>query len=346
MSPFPDPAPDPHPGPRAAIFGLSGPVPTAAERAFFAEADPWGFILFARNIETPAQVAALTAELRATVGRDAPVLIDQEGGRVQRLRPPHWRAWPDPRPLCEALSEADADAMLRLRYRLIAHELRAVGIDANCAPLLDLPAAGAHPIIGDRAYGTDPARVARLGGAVRAGMAAGGVAAVAKHVPGHGRADVDSHHALPRVAAPRALLNATDFAPFRAHADAPMAMTAHVVFEAVDLDACATFSPAVIRLIRDDLRMTGLLMSDDLGMGALDGPVGARAARALAAGCDIALHCDGAMADMEAVAASAPRLSGPALARARAAEAARGAPQPFDPEAAEAALARIGGVHA
>jgi beta-N-acetylhexosaminidase len=333
-------------GPRAAIFGLSGPRLTADERAFFAAADPWGFIVFARNIETPAQLLALTADLRAAVGRDAPVLIDQEGGRVQRMRPPHWRAWPDPRPVCEALSEPDAERMLRLRYRLIAHELRACGVDVNCAPLLDVPQADAHPIIGDRAYGADPARIARLGRAVRDGLAAGGVAHVVKHIPGHGRAGVDSHHALPRVSAPRAALSACDFAPFRAHADAAMAMTAHVVFEAVDPDACATFSPAVIRLIRDEIGLAGLLMSDDLGMGALDGPMRDRAARALAAGCDVVLHCDGDRSAMEAVAEAAPRLTGAALARALAAEASRGLPQPFDPSAADAALAALGGVHA
>jgi beta-N-acetylhexosaminidase len=333
-------------GPRAAIFGLSGPRLTEDERAFFAEADPWGFIVFARNIETPAQLLALTSDLRDAVGRDAPVLIDQEGGRVQRLRPPHWRAWPDPRPACEALSEPDAERMLRLRYRLIAQELRACGVDVNCAPLLDVPQPGSHPIIGDRAYGADPARIARLGRAVREGLSEGGVAPVVKHIPGHGRADVDSHHALPRVTAARTALEASDFAPFRAHADAPMAMTAHMVFEAVDPAACATFSPAMIRLIREEIGFMGLLMSDDLGMGALDGPMRDRAARALAAGCDVALHCDGDRAAMEAVAEAAPRLTGAALARARTAEAARGAPQPFDPAAADAALAALGGVHA
>jgi beta-N-acetylhexosaminidase len=339
------PAEAPATGPRAAIFGLSGPRLTADERAFFAEADPWGFIVFARNVETPAQLLALTADLRACVGRDAPVLIDQEGGRVQRLRPPHWRAWPDPRPACEALPDADAERMLRLRYRLIAHELRACGVDVNCAPLLDVPQPDAHPIIGDRAYGADPARIARLGRAVREGLAAGGVAPIIKHIPGHGRAGVDSHHALPRVPASRAALEA-DFAPFRAHADAPMAMTAHVVFEAVDPDACATFSPAVIRLIREDIGFAGLLMSDDLGMGALDGPMRERVACAFAAGCDMALHCDGDAAAMQAVAEAAPRLTGAALARARAAEAARGIPDAFDAAQADAALAALGGVHA
>jgi beta-N-acetylhexosaminidase len=333
-------------GPRAAIFGLSGPALTADERAFFRDADPWGFILFARNVADPAQVSALTAELRAAVGRDAPVLIDQEGGRVQRLRPPHWRAWPDPRPACEALAEADAARMLRLRYRLIAQELRAVGVDVDCAPLLDVPQPGAHPIIGDRAYAAEPGRVARLGRAVREGLAAGGVAPIVKHVPGHGRAGVDSHEALPRVEAPRAALDAVDFAPFRAHADAPMAMTAHVVFEAVDPEACATFSPAAVRLIRDDVGFDGLLMTDDLGMGALDGPMAARVDRALAAGCDMILHCDGDPGAMRAIAAAAPRLTGRALARARAAEAARGAPEPFDVAAAEAELATLAAVHA
>lgn len=328
--------------PRAAIFGCAGPSLGAAERAFFRDADPWGFILFARNIDNPAQVRALTAELRACVGRAAPVLVDQEGGRVARLRPPHWRAWRDVRAMLGDLPAERAAAALRLRYRLIAAELNGVGIDVNCAPLLDVAQPDGPAFLRDRALGDDAATVARLGRAVRDGLEAGGVAAVIKHIPGHGRGDADSHQRLPVARADRAALEAVDFAAFRPHADAAMAMTAHVLFPAIDPDACATFSPAVIGAIRREIGFDGLLMTDDIEMGALAGDMGARAARALAAGCDAALHCSGDRDGMAQVAAAAPPLSGRSLARAEAAMARRD-PEPLDVAEVERALAALTG---
>lgn len=298
---------------QAAIFGCEGLRLTAREAAFFREADPWGFIVFARNIDDPAQLSALTASLRDCVGRAAPVLVDQEGGRVARLRPPHWRAFPP------AIADPTEEAV-ELRHRLIAHDLSRVGLDVSCAPLLDLPQPGAHKIIGDRALAADPAEIARRGHAVRRGLEAGGVLPVIKHLPGHGRATADSHEALPRIAAGRDELEA-DFAPFRAHADAPMGMTGHLVFEAIDPEAPSTLSPAVISAIREEIGFDGLLMTDDISMGALSGDVATLSARALAAGCDVVLHCNGRMDEMEAVAGAAGALSGAALARAAAVDA-------------------------
>jgi beta-N-acetylhexosaminidase len=332
--------------PAAAIFGCAGPELSPVERAFFADAAPWGFILFARNVETPAQVAALVCQLRDAVGRHAPILIDQEGGRVARLRGPHWRDWPDVRAFVEGLSPAEAEIALRLRYRLIAHELRALGVDVDCAPVLDVPQPGSHPFLHDRALGADPALVARLGAAVRRGLEEGGVLPVIKHMPGHGRADADSHQRLPIADVDRATLLATDAAPFRAHADAPLGMTAHVLYPQIDPDACGTFSSAVIGLIRRDIGFDGLLMTDDINMGALDGTVDSRASRALAAGCDVVLHCNGDLAEMRAVAAAAPRLAGAALSRAMAAEARRREPALFDISATESALDALMRVHA
>lgn len=331
--------------PLAAIFGLAGPRLTPAERALFAQSRPWGFILFARNVENPAQVSALTRDLRACVSRDAPVLIDQEGGRVARMRGPHWRDWPDVAAALAACPPDRAAEMLRLRYRLIAHELRAAGVDVNCAPLLDVVAPACHPFLRDRCLGADAATVARLGRAVREGLEAGGVLPVIKHMPGHGRGDADSHHGLPVARASRAEL-AEDFAAFAAHADAALGMTAHVLYPALDPENCGTFSPAVIGAVRGAIGFQGLLMTDDIGMGALDGPVETRAARALAAGCDVVLHCSGDLAGMARLADSLPRLAGRAAARAEAALAARRAPEPFDPAEANAALADIAMAHA
>ena len=330
-------------GPRAAIFGCSGPALSAEERAFFCDADPWGFILFARNVETPDQLRALTGGLRETVGRAAPVFIDQEGGRVQRLGPPLWRGWDDAGAMLARAAPEHAEEALFLRHALLADELASVGVDANCAPVLDLRLPGADPIIGARAFGADPETVGRLGRAARRGLAAGGARAVIKHIPGHGRADADSHIALPVVATDRAALTATDFAPFRANADAEMAMTAHVVFAALDPARCATLSPRVIGAIRDDIGFAGLLMTDDISMGALDGPIAARCRAALTAGCDVILHCDGDPAEMEAVAGATPRLAGAAAARAARAEAAPARAADFDAAAALARLAEITG---
>ncbi|MBP7242026.1 beta-N-acetylhexosaminidase [Amaricoccus sp.] len=332
--------------PRAVILGCLGPALGPDERRFLAEADPWGFILFARNVADPDQVRRLTADLRAAVGRDAPVLIDQEGGRVARLRAPRWREWVPALDECARQPDAAraAEAM-RLRYRLIASELAAVGIDVDAAPVLDLVHPETHAIIRNRAYGADPAEVAAIGRAVADGLLAEGVLPVMKHIPGHGRATVDSHLGLPRVGADRAALDA-DFAAFRALADLPMAMSAHVVFEAIDPDAPATLSPAVVRVIREEIGFDGLLMTDDLSMRALDGPFRSRAERAISAGADMLLHCNGDLAEAAEVVAAAPRLAGRAAARAEAALALRGRGTPADPAALEAAFAAMTGASA
>ena len=327
----------------AAIFGLSGPDLSPQEAAFFREADPWGFILFARNVADPAQLSRLTASLRESVGRNAPVLIDQEGGRVQRLGPPHWRLWRDVLHLFDGADEAQAIEAARLRYRIIADELRAVGIDVNCAPVLDVPAPGGHEIIGTRALGRAAAEVACRGRAVCEGLLAGGVLPVVKHLPGHGRALADSHLSLPRVPASRDELDRADFLPFRALADQALGMTAHVVYDALDPERCATLSPVVIDTIRRDIGFDGLLMTDDLSMRALSGPMSERAEAALAAGCDVVLHCNGDMAEMQAIAGMVPRIAGRAAARAARPEAARGASDPADIAAAVARYQELTG---
>jgi beta-N-acetylhexosaminidase len=327
-------------GSGAAIFGCAGPVLGDDERAFFREADPLGFILFARNVEDPAQVRRLTDSLRDAVGRDAPILVDQEGGRVQRLRAPHWREWLPPLDQV-ARSGAQAARGMALRSRIIAHELRDVGIDGNCAPCADLASAATHPFLRNRCYGSDPAQVAVIARAVAEAHLAGGVLPVVKHMPGHGRSTADTHHDLPTVTEEAATLEATDFAPFRALNDLPIAMTAHIVFAAHDPDRPATQSPAMIRVIRDSIGFNGLLLTDDLNMQALAGTLAERAARSLAAGCDIALHCKGDLAEMQAVAAAAGTMRADTLIRAQAALAARRVPDPVDIAALEADLAAI-----
>jgi beta-N-acetylhexosaminidase len=301
--------------PRAVIFGCGGPALTAEERRFFAASRPWGFILFARNVESPAQLRRLTAELRDSVGRDAPVLVDQEGGRVARLRAP-WREWLPALDECARLPDRETRVRaMYLRYRLIAGELAAAGIDVNCAPVLDLAHPATHPVLRNRCYGSDPEEVAAIGRAVAVGLMAGGVLPVIKHLPGQGRAALDSHLDLPEVAAaPEAL--AADFAPFQALADLPLAMTAHVVYAALDPEAPATLSPRMLRLIREEIGFDGLLMTDDLSMQALEGGFAERVERAIAAGCDVVLHCNGDPDEMAAVAGAAPELAGAALARA------------------------------
>lgn len=305
--------------PRAVIFGCQGTELTPWEADFLAAANPLGFILFARNCVAPVQVAALVSALRETVGRpDAPVLIDQEGGRVQRLKPPQWRATPPPGRFGDlALTDRPrALEAVRLNAECLAAELVPLGVSVNCLPLLDLRLPGAHEIIGDRGFCADPDLVAALGRACCEGLLAGGILPVIKHVPGHGRATVDSHTELPRVEAGRAELEASDFAPFRALRDMPWAMTGHVVYDAVDPGRPATISAKVIgQVIRGWIGFDGVLLSDDLSMAALAGDLGARAAAALAAGCDIALHCNGRPAEMEAVAAAAGPLSAPAARR-------------------------------
>lgn len=310
---------------RAVIFGCGGTVLSAGERTFFADAEPWGFILFARNVERPAQLQALTSDLRESVGREAPVLIDQEGGRVQRMRPPHWREW---LPMLDESGSLPVEARARglfLRSRLIAGELRDAGIDVNCAPVLDLAGDATHAAIRNRCLGGDPAEVAHLGRAVADGLLAGGVLPVVKHMPGQGRADIDSHLALPEVRADRATLDA-DFAPFRALADLPLAMTAHVVYRAIDPGAPATQSAEVVGVMRREIGFDGLLMTDDLSMHALTGSFGDRARASLSAGCDVVLHCNGDPDEMAAVAAEVPPLAGRGAERADAALALRHAP--------------------
>jgi beta-N-acetylhexosaminidase len=308
----------------AAIFGCAGPVLLPEERAFFRDADPFGFILFARNVETPDQLRRLTGDLRAAVGRDAPILVDQEGGRVQRLRAPHWREWAPPLDtVAGAGSLHAAEAQMRARATVIAAELRAVGIDADCAPLGDVARPATHPFLRNRCYGSDPETVTLIARAVAEGLLAGGVLPVLKHLPGHGLSHVDTHHDLPTVDAPMDELDRIDFAPFRALADLPMAMTAHLVFAAIDPDLPATQSPKMIGIIRDRIGFRGLLMSDDLNMQALKGSLGDRTRATIAAGVDIALHCKGDLAEMRKVAAAAGEMTAAAGARARAAVAAR-----------------------
>ncbi len=307
----------------AALYGCRGLTLTAEERAFFSQEKPFGFILFARNIDNPDQVRALIADLRSTVGRgDAPVLVDQEGGRVQRLRPPHWRAAPAAAAL--AALGARAEEAVALNARLIGRELADLGFSVDCAPVLDVARSETHEVIGDRAYSGDPAAVAALGAAVCRGLRAEGVHPVIKHIPGHGRAKADSHLELPRVDAAAEDLRRLDFAPFRVLADEDWAMTAHIVYDAFDPYAPATCSRRVIEgVVRGEIGFSGLLMSDDLSMKALDGSFADRARAALDAGCDMVLHCNGEMAEMRAVAEGLGALSGAAWARFRAAEARR-----------------------
>jgi beta-N-acetylhexosaminidase len=326
----------------ACIFGCAGLSLSVEEAAFFRDVRPWGFILFKRNIETPDQVRALVEALRQTVDRpDAPVLIDQEGGRVQRFGPPHWPKYPTGRAYANlaANDPLTGPAVARLGARLIAEDLRKLGINVDCAPVLDTPVKGAHDIIGDRAYGETLESISSLGRAFAEGLIAGGVLPVIKHIPGHGRATADSHLALPVVDAPLEALEA-DFAPFRILSDMPMAMTAHVVYSAIDPKRPATTSKAAIKLIREDLGFGGLIMSDDLSMKALKGDFKSRARRSLKADCDVVLHCNGDMDEMQAVAAGTKTLHGPAKRRAEAALARLPrTPEPFDEAEARARFA-------
>lgn len=319
----------------ATILGVQGLDLDAGEAAFLRESDPWGFILFARNVDTPAQVRRLTGDLRDAVGRDAPVFVDQEGGRVQRLRAPHWREWTPPLDFV-AQAGAAAERALRLRCRLIAHELRGVGIDGNCSPCLDVARPETHPFLRNRCLSDDPAAVARLGRAVAEGHLDGGVLPVVKHMPGHGRAVADSHQALPHTAATVAEL-AADFLPFQALADLPLGMTAHVAYTALDVSP-ATTSATMVARIRHDIGFDGLLMTDDIGMNALSGPPGQRAAAAIAAGVDVVLHCNGDRAEMAQVVAAAGAMTIPAAERAARALAARRVPGPVDIAAVEGEL--------
>ncbi len=283
----------------AAIFGCSGPKLSQAEANFFAAAQPWGFILFARNVETPDQLRQLTDDLRAAVGRDAPILIDQEGGRVQRLRAPYWREWLPP--LDQINQTSDPERAMYIRARVISDELRDVGIDVNCAPLADLTFPQTHPFLRNRTYGGDPDTVIRLARATADGHLAGGVIPVLKHIPGHGRSLPDSHLDLPIIETSAEELIATDFAPFKALNDLPLGMTGHLIFTAFDKVNPCTVSPKMISVIRRDIGFTGLLMTDDISMQALDGDVATRSAKSIDAGCDLVLHCNGDAAEMHQI---------------------------------------------
>ncbi|MGN1289626.1 MAG: beta-N-acetylhexosaminidase [Bradyrhizobium sp.] len=327
---------------RAFITGISGLTLNDAEREFIRAERPWGFILFKRNIESPAQVAALVGELKSVVGMtDAPVLIDQEGGRVQRLGPPHWPVYP-PGASFGALYDIDPAlglAAARLSSRLIAADLIDLGITVDCLPLADVPVAGADAVIGNRAYGTGPDKVAAIARAVTDGLEQGGVLSVLKHIPGHGRATADSHFRLPTVDTAKAELERTDFAAFQPLADLPMAMTAHVVFSALDPVHPATTSATIIeQVIRGLIGFQGLLMSDDVSMNALAGSIAERTRAIVSAGCDMILHCNGNIDEMREVARETPELTGKALERAKAALAARKQPEPLDRQAARAEL--------
>ena len=330
-----------------AVYGCEGLTLAAEERAFFRESSPFGFILFARNCESPAQLRALTHELRDVAGADVPILIDQEGGRVARLKPPHWRLRPPARRFGELFEQNPKQGReaAYLCARAIAHELKDVGVNVDCAPVLDVPVPGAHDIIGDRAYSMDPRTVIELGRATIEGFLDGGVLPIVKHIPGHGRALADSHLALPRVAAGADELSVHDFVTFRGLNDAPIAMTAHVVYEAIDPRRPATTSPKVVqKIIRGEIGFEGLLMSDDLSMAALEGPLDLRAKQALFAGCDVVLHCNGKLDEMREVARETKPLAGRALERAEAALALLRAPSEFDIEKAETRLNEMMGM--
>ena len=327
---------------RAFITGISGLELSAAEREFTRHERPWGFILFKRNIATPAQVSSLVRELRDSINSpDAPVLIDQEGGRVARLGPPHWPVYP-PGAVFGALYDIDPElgfAAARLSSRLIAADLIDLGITVDCLPLADVPVEGSDAVIGNRAYGTEPGKVAAIALAVTEGLEQGGVLPILKHIPGHGRATADSHFRLPMVDASRDELDRTDFAAFQPLADLPMAMTAHVVFSALDPVHPATTSATIIQqVIRGVIGFQGLLMSDDVSMNALAGSIAERTRAIVNAGCDMVLHCNGKLDEMRDVACETPELTGEALTRANRALASRKPAQPLDRQAARAEL--------
>jgi beta-N-acetylhexosaminidase len=330
---------------RAFITGISGAALTSEEASFLREAAPWGLILFKRNVESPDQLRALVGSFRAAVGRaDAPVLVDQEGGRVQRLGPPHWPSYPAGADYGRLWDQdrAAALAAARLGARLMANDLFSVGIDVDCLPLGDVPAPGADPVIGDRAYGENAEKVSSIAAAIADGLMEGGVLPVVKHLPGHGRASSDSHLRLPTVTADRASLEAVDFSAFRPLARLGLGMTAHVVFSAFDPVAPATTSFTMVQdVIRGSIGFEGALMSDDISMGALAGPIGKRAADALRAGCDLVLHCNGDIGEMRAVADAVPALVGRAEFRAAAALRSRRPPAPIDVQEARATLAEL-----
>lgn len=319
----------------AYVFGCEGTALSRAERDFFERSQPWGFILFARNVDTPEQLRALTAELRGSVGRNVPIFIDQEGGRVARMSAPHWRVW---LPALEQaqLNKRDASRAMYIRYRLIADELMSVGIDGNCAPVADLAFADTHPILRNRCLGEDVVHVVDRALSVAQGLLDGGVLPVVKHFPGHGRATLDSHKELPRVNTRAKTLHNTDFLAFEGLSSLPIGMSAHIVFEDIDPEHPATQSPIMMELIREEIGFGGLLMTDDLSMQALDGPLSLRARRSLDAGCDMVLHCNGNLDEMAEVADATGTLSEIAAFRAENALSWRKFPVSVDISALEA----------
>ncbi|MFY0595895.1 MAG: glycoside hydrolase family 3 protein [Cognatishimia sp.] len=319
----------------ATILGCEGLTLSAVEKAFFAEARPFAFILFSRNIEAADQIRALCADLRDAVGYDSPILIDQEGGRVQRLRPPLAQEWLPPLEQIERAGE-NATRSMYIRSRIQAHELRGLGIDTNCAPLVDVAVAETHPFLKNRCYGFDAKQVSDIGRAVTDGLMDGGVLPVLKHIPGHGRSVVDSHLALPTVTADVDAL-VQDFAPFKTLNDLPLGMTAHLVYQAIDPQP-ATISTKMMSIIREDIGFDGLIMTDDISMEALDGDMTKRSAASIAAGCDVVLHCNGDLAEMRDVVAASGVMTDRAQQRAEAALEARQAPKSVDIEALNAEL--------
>ena len=329
---------------RAVVFGCAGTSLTADERRFFADADPYGFILFKRNVADPEQVRGLVAELRAAVGRDAPILIDQEGGRVARLRPPHWPDLPPQRAI-GLKAEHDLKAGLaaaRALGRVVGAMLADLGIDVACAPVADLLLPETHAIIGDRAFSADPALVGALAEVVAFGLRDAGVTPIGKHIPGHGRATADSHLDLPNIAADSATLEATDFAAFRTTRNIPWAMVAHCIYAALDVERPASISPAGIAAIRGRIGFQGVLIADDIGMKALRGSLAENAAATLAAGCDLTLHCSGNLQEMQAIAPSVHALTEDAARRLEAGAAwVRQGKTAFDPAAELASLVEL-----
>ncbi len=332
---------------KAFISGCAGTALSVEEQAFFRAERPCGLILFERNCESPAQLQRLVAQFREAVDKDdgqVMVLIDQEGGRIQRLRPPHWRQLPPMRAIGDHHRKHPEEGVSLARYagQLLALDLAGIGINVNCAPVLDVPTQGAHDIIGNRAFATDPQVVSLLGRALAEGLLAGGVLPVIKHLPGHGRATSDSHQELPVITASREEMARTDFVPFHALRDLPLGMTAHILLPGLDAhNPVSTSAHIIADVIRGEIGFQGLLMSDDLSMGALSGDVAARSRNVIRAGCDVILHCNGDMDEMRAVAAHCPALEGVARDRYRAALDRLAPPTPFDPATAEAALAAI-----
>ena len=326
------------PAPLSCIIGLSGKQLKKSESVFLRDANPWGVILFARNVESPEQLRKLTGDIRDAMGRNTLIFVDQEGGRVQRLRAPHWRAFPSGDDYAAVYGQDSGNGLRAcyLGHRLIADDLRAVGITSDCAPVLDLPQAGADPIISDRALGNTPSDIVDMAHAAMAGLMSGGVAPVIKHIPGHGRATVDSHKALPTIDADRETLEKSDFLPFRKLQDAPMAMTAHAVYSHNSNSAVTISRRSLTELIRTAIGFDGLLMTDDLDMKALTGDLTMKTERALKAGCDIALQCSGRLVDSVKVAKGAQILTGKALARAAIADNCADQITGFDRKAAEA----------